>query len=203
MPAIDIPSDRKKQVAKYRVKYKDIFDLKKFYEDLHEWLKEHGWKDLEDDWDHFETFYLEKIDMAGFKEIWIKWRPYKIPAPNAYYRYWLDFDYHCTGLKSTEVVKEGKKLKADKGEVELFITAVMELDIDGKWSKHPFLKYFQKIFPERIFRRDIEDHQKELYREAYELQSFIKQWFKMKRYLPYEETTSFFPSYAWPSHLKE
>ena len=50
--------------------------------------------------------------------------------------------------------------------------------------------------------KQLEERKKELYREAYVLQTFIKQWFKLKRYLPYEETKSFFPSAAYPSHIK-
>jgi len=178
--------------------------MNRFYEDLHDWLKEHGWTDWEDKWDHYETFYLEKIDKGGFKEVWIKWRPHRIPEKNSYYRYWLDLDFHCIALKDTEIVKEGKKLKVQKGEVELFVTAIMELDYKGEWSNHPILKFFNKLFPERIFKKEIfGEHKRELYREAYELQNYIKQWFKMKRHLPYEETKSFAPSYAWPSHMQE
>jgi hypothetical protein len=53
------------------------------------------------------------------------------------------------------------------------------------------------------FRGEFEIQKKMLYQEAYELQNFIKQWLKIKRYLPYEEEKSFFPSRAWPSHIKE
>jgi len=48
-----------------------------------------------------------------------------------------------------------------------------------------------------------EQRKKELYQEVYQLQNFLKQWFKLKRYLPYEETKNYSPSYAWPSHLRE
>lgn len=202
MPAVKAEGKRI-QAARYRVKYKDVFDMKKFYEDLHEWLKERQWVDLEDKSDHYETFYLEKVDMGGSKEIWIKWRPQKVPEKNSYYRYWMDFDFHLVGLGKVEIVAEGKKLKVNKGEVELYVTAYMDLDYQGEWSSHPILKFFNKLFPERIFRKDLfEDHKKELYREAYELQNFIKQWFKLQAYAPYEEKKSFFPSHAWPSHLK-
>ncbi len=204
MPPIKIPSEALIQAARFRVKYKDIFDLKKFYEDLHLWLEERKWIDFEDGSDHYETFYLEKIDMGGFKEMWMRWRPMKIPIENSYYRYWLDLDFHCLGIKDVEVVKEGKKFSAHKGEVELTVTAFIELDYQGQWSKHPFLKFFNQIFPKRIFRRALfEEHKREIYREAYEMQNWIKRWFKLKRYLPYEEIKSFHPSYAWPSHKRE
>jgi hypothetical protein len=204
MPAIDIPSAARIQVARYRVKYKDIFDLKEFYKGLHFWLEEREWTDHEEGSDHYENLYLEKIDMAGFKEMWMKWRPQRIPVKNSYYRYWIDFDFHCLSIKPTEVVKEGKKFKVVKGEVELFVTAWIELDYQGQWSSHPILRYFNKLFPNRIFRRALfEEHKRELYREVYELQNWIKRWFKLKRFLPYEETKTFHPSYAWPSHKNE
>lgn len=203
MPAVHHDKAFRKQVAKYRVRYRDIFDMKKFYKDVRYWLNEHNWTDLEDKTEHWETFYLEKIDMAGFTEIWIKWRPQKIPQQNSYYRYWLDFDFHIIGMKEAQIVREGKKFKVDKGDMDLNVTAWIDLDYDNKWSSHPILKFFNKIFPERIFRKEIyDDHKRELYREAYELQNFIKQWFKLKRYLPYEETESFYAPNAWQSHTE-
>ena len=202
MPPIPPKGDRI-TAAKFRVKYKDVFDMAQFYKDLHDWLDEYGWKDYENKKDYYENFYLEKVDMGGLKEILIKWRPLKIPDGSNYYCYWLDFDFHCIALKATEIVKEGVKLKAHKGEVELTVTATLEIDYRGDFKSHPILKLFRKLFQERIMRKDIYDERKrELYREAYELQNFIKSWFKLKTHLPYEEVKSFFPSYAWPSHKK-
>ena len=42
-----------------RIKYKDIFGMKPFYEALHEWLMEYGWKDNEETYqngDHWESY---------------------------------------------------------------------------------------------------------------------------------------------------
>jgi len=202
MPAVKPVKEIK--ITNFRVKYKDIFDLKQLYDDMHLWLEEYGWTDLEDGMDHYETLYLEKIDSGGFKELWMKWSPQKVPHGNDYYRFWIDINFHCIAIKSTEIVKGGHKLKVHKGEVEIMSQSIMELDYKDKWSKHWILKYFQKIFPERIYRKEIyEQHKKEFYRETYEFQNFIKRWMKLKRHLPYEETKSFHPSFAWPSHKKD
>ena len=190
-------------IPQFRVKYKDIFDMKQLYDDLHLYLEEKGWTDIDDGLDHYETSYLEKVDMSGGKEIWIKWRPQRIPNGNPYYRYWLDISFHCINLQSAEVVKDGKKLKVHKGEVEIGVRAVIELDVGGKWSKHWLLNNFQKLFREKIYGPAVDDHKKELYRESYEFHNIIKQWFKLKRYLPYEEVKSFYTSQAWPSHVNE
>jgi len=191
------------QAGRFRVKWKDIFNVKEFYRALHEWSLEYDWKDMEDQLDHYETLYFEKVGLFGDKELWNRWRWQKIPNENSYYKYHIDLDFHYLYLVPTEVVREGKKFKKDiyKGEVEVWITALIELDYHGQWSRHPLIRHFNKIFPERIWQKDLyEEHRRELYREAYVLQNFIKQWFRLKRYLPYEEVELFFPSLAYSTH---
>ncbi len=47
--------------AKFRVKWKDIFDAKQFYISLHEWIDEYGWKDpqMASSPDYHESLYFE------------------------------------------------------------------------------------------------------------------------------------------------
>ncbi len=207
MPKKEIPKNRLisifPQFSPIRIKYKDIFDMKGFYESLREWLKEHEWKDPEEKLDHWETYYGERIDRSGAKEIWVQWRPEK-PAPKAQYlHYYVDIDFHCLALIATEIVKEGRKMKVNKGEVEITIRAFIEEKYKQEFEKNKFLKQIKELFADKMYTYITEQRKKELYQEMYELQNFIKQWFKLKRYLPYEETKSFFPSSAWPSHLRE
>lgn len=193
-----------------RVKYKDVFDFKAFYEELWEWCKEHDWKDWEQGLDNFERFYGERVTTGGMKEIWVRWRMYKIPegiqpikqnGKNlGYLTYYLDIDFHLLALTSAEIVKDGKKIKADKGEIEITTKSYIEKNYEYEFEKHSFLRQFLDIFTSRIYSKQLEERKKELYREAYVLQTFIKQWFKMKTYLPYAQGENFFPSKAWPSH---
>ena len=185
-----------------RIKFKDVFDFKGFYEDTHFWLEEHGWKDIEEKGDHYETYYGERRAQGGARELWIQWRPFK-PAEDGKFTYYLDFDFHCIALVKVEVVKEGRKMSLDKGEVDLNITPYIELNFLEEMESHSILKHIAQLFQKRIYRRSIKEREKELYQETYELQNWMKQWLKMKRHLPYEEARSFYPSQAWPSHLKE
>ena len=147
-----------------RIKYKDIFDMKSFYEALHEWLLEHDWINIEEDpsKDTWETFYGERIGQGGLKEIWIRWRPKK-KAEGAELTYYLDFNFHCIALKKTEVVKEGRKFKTDKGEVELTIKAFIEKDYEKGFQRHSILKQILDLFNRRIYRQVLEERKKELY----------------------------------------
>jgi len=199
------------QAAKFRVKFKDIFNLKEFYKAMHEWTKEYAWYSVESDGlkiengvDYYETLYLEREHAGGAKEMWWWWRLQKMPVPNSYYKWHMDIDYHILYMFPSEVMREGKKIKVNKGEVEVKIWAYLEFDYQGQWSKHPILKMFNKVFPNRIFKKELyEDHKIELYREMYLLQAYMKRWFKLRSFLPYEEITPFFPSWAYPAWKKE
>src|SRR3989344_1221815 len=189
--------------APLRVKFKDIFDLKGFYESLREWLLEHDWGDEEEKTEHWESYYGERIGQTGAREIWFLWRVMKAPEGANYIRYYMDFDFHCLAIVDTEVIKDGKKIKMNKGEIEMKIWPYMEERYKTELSKHKFIEPFLNLFSKRIYRREALQKQKQLYQEVYVLQNWIKQWFKLKRYHPYEEYQSFMPSSAYPSHMKE
>jgi hypothetical protein len=193
-------------VADFAVKYKDIFNMGDFYENLKDWLLEYGWKaidargNLEDNAEKCETFYLERIDARGAKEHFWWWRLQKIPGNNKYFKYHIDLDFHTLVITETEVMRDGKKFKANKGELEVKVRTVIEFDYTGEFAKSKLLKPFKDIFQKRIYKKDLETFKLELYREAYILQAFIKKWFKLKSFLPFEEVSQFYPSKAYPSH---
>ena len=192
----------------FRIKFKDIFFMKGLFEDMKEYLLEHDWSSVDmngeiEHKEHWETMYLERGLPNGSVERWIYWRLQKYPVQNSYYRWHLDIDWHNVALSETEVMRDGKKLKVNKGEVEVKVWTYLELDYKGEWSKHPILKIFSAIFPNRIMKEDFEDHKRELYREAYNLGAYIKRWMKLKRFLPYEEIALFHPSKAYPEWKKE
>ncbi|MEE9525465.1 MAG: hypothetical protein V3V78_02555 [Candidatus Woesearchaeota archaeon] len=197
------------QAAAFRVKYKDIFSLKQFYVAMREWLNEYGWSSVDssgkiEGTENWETNYIERISPDGSKEMYWWWRVQKLPVHNSYYKYHLDLNFHPIGVADTEVMRDNKKFKVNKGEVEVWVFAYIEFDYLGKWSSHPILKFFNQVFPKRIFRKELyEDHKLELYREAYTLQAYMKKWFKLKSFLPYEEITPFYPSHAFPKWKKE
>jgi hypothetical protein len=185
------------------IKYKDIFDLGEFYTALLNWLDDYDWHDcIEDELaERAESYMGQVVDKGGGREVWFRWRLKKTPADSSKIDFFMDMNFHGLGLKSTEVVKAGKKIKADKGELEITIKASVHLKYMAELDKDSLLKYLKDLFTKKAY--DPAQYVKELYQEVYAFQNFIKQWFKMKRYLPYEESKSFYPSYAWPSHLKD
>tara|TARA_Y100000034_G_C6886083_1_gene406910 strand:+ start:1577 stop:2227 length:651 start_codon:yes stop_codon:yes gene_type:complete len=211
MPKKEIPGYKQIKIfdpfLPARVKYKDVFDLKMFYDTLHEWLLEYEWKDIGDDLDHWETFYGEILGPGGFKNsMLITWKMWKNAAGDRGYsdsfKFYLDVYFRCIAIKKIEVIKDGKKMNVNKGEVEMKIHAYIEEEYKDKFYNTPMLKPFMNLFSNRVYRKTVKQYEKALYQETQAFLNFIKQYLKLKRYLPYEETKSFFPRYAWPSHQK-
>jgi len=65
------------------------------------------------------------------------------------------------------------------------------LDHEHRWDTHPILKHFHEPFKKRIFKRDMEMHRRQLYREVYRFQEAVKTYFKLRTYLPEPEGQQF------------
>src|SRR3989338_175523 len=190
------------EIPEFRIKYKDVFSLKNLYIMLHELLIEEGlWGfgvnettpgyELHTD---IETLYSENIFQkgihAGGKELWVWWRSKRGGPAGKYHGYFrdlLDIDWHGAWLQETEVVHQGKKIRVQKGEIELFFRAKIEGDHTGEWEKHRVLKHFQYIYEKRIMHQDIEKREKELWRDVYRIASKVKTWLNLRTYIPVTE----------------
>ena len=181
--------------AKFKVNYKGEFNMKELYKLMHEWLKDFYWQEVQQGkiGDCHEIMYHDRVGPSGLKDVWVWWRMEKI-APNSYYKYTMEIDFLILGMKKTQVVHKGKKVKCDDGEVVIEINARMWLDVKGEWSKNPILRTFRNLFPERIYKKDIEAHEGELWREAYDFQGVIKKYLHLRGFLAQMEVEPFFVS---------
>lgn len=185
--------------AKFRIKYKDIFSLKNFYVKLHEWINSKEWHDSEGK-DHYEDLYLEKVEPGDFKEIQVWWRPEK--KGTDFYKFKMRVNFKALYLKQTEIMYKGKKLKVDKGEIEMKIWSFVELHGYQKWKKHPILKHFFDIYVKRIFTSELIRQKLILYRETYEMQNYMKNFLQMKLFLPIVYGEQFHATEAYPTWKK-
>ncbi len=182
-------------IPEFRVKYNDVFSLRNLYIMLHEMLLEEGWSGKDGEADHadIETLYSENVYQKGIhrggKEVWFWWRASKF-AEGKYSSYFinkLDIDAHIVYLQAVEVVHQGKKMNAHKGEIELFFRARIESDYKSEWDKHWFLKYMKPIYEKRIIHAEVEKREKELWRDVYRIQGKIKQFLELRTFIPVPE----------------
>jgi len=181
-------------VRQFSLNFKHIFSFEYLYKRVREWLIEEGYCGEGPDW--IEKLYLERIDGRGAKQIWVWWRMNKSPYPNnPFFKFYLDVDYHVLNLTTQEIVVEGSKVKTNKGECEIFITAKMELDPSGAWDKNFMLKskYLQKFYLNRIYKEQIEKTEDELVRDASRLLGAVKQYYQLESWLPEYAGPGFHP----------
>lgn len=195
---------REKVIPEFRIKFNDVFSLRNLYIMLHEFLLEENWKGKEGDTDHadIETLYSENVYQRGIhrggKELWFWWRASKQLEGkySSYIQNKLDIDAHIVYLQTVEVVHQGKKMNVQKGEIELFFRAKMELDYKDEWKNHKFLKHIQDLYEKRVIHAELEKREKELWRDVYRISNKIKQYLQLRTFVPVPEP--FFPrTYGW------
>ena len=103
---------------------------------------------------------------------------------------------HMAYIQDMEAIHQGKKIKVQKGEIEIFFRAKIESDPEGKMENHWILRNFKEIYEHRIIHDEIEKREKELWRDVYKIQSKIKDYLNLRNYLP--TAPGFFPrKYGW------
>lgn len=180
--------------ADFVVRYKDVFHLKTFYRMLNESLAEDKYATADQSGhEYMETLYLEKYLQkgihAGGKELWIYWRAYKLPEGkySAYLRFLMNIDIHLIYGQDQDIMHEGKKIKVQWGEIEVFVKSMLETDYQGKWHHHWLLKHLQHIYDERILAQETVKRLKEAWRDAYKIQAKIKDYLNLRNFLPTAE----------------
>ncbi|MBI4738309.1 hypothetical protein HY772_01890 [Candidatus Woesearchaeota archaeon] len=183
-------------IVEFSVLYRETFSLEFLYKSIRDWLINEGYVtdgggSNGDRW--MESLMVERTSGSGAKDYWIWWRTGK--QVNPYFKWLLNIDYHTLGLLTTEMMHEGTKIKVNKGEVEVFIKATLIVDPDELWDKHFLLKnkQFQKMYKTRFYKREIEEQETLLYKDAYRLQGAIKQFLELKGWLHEYSGEAFHP----------
>lgn len=172
-----------KKAAGFTVNYNDVFVAKYFYRLLREWLVDNGYGDRDDSkWP--EVFYLQKENPQTGKEIWLRWRLQKNPdiSGSKMWRYDVDIDIHYLGLKETEITHKGKKLKMDKGEVEVQVAAYLIIDYEKVWESHKWLKHYKKFILNKLMKNKQEYYKNKLTGEMESFQDAMKEYLQLPKY---------------------
>jgi len=197
-----------REIPMFSVKYQDVFHLRNLYITMHQMLLEEGWFGFEgekgqlDSHSDLESLYSENVYQRGIhkggKEIWVWWRAQKHHEGRSsqYFLNTLDMDWHVAFLQEIEIVHQGKKMKVNAAELEIFFKARIISDIGHKWENHKLLKHFKKFYENRIIYAHIEKREKELWRDVYRLQSKVKSYLNLRTWMPAGEL--FHPKqYGW------
>ena len=175
--------------VEYTVSYKDAFNLDYLYMLLYEWCIDQTFTKRGEDQDFPEVSYLQREHPQFGKEIWIRWRLER-DSGSKFFKDYLDVDIHVVGLKDVELLIQGKKTKAHKGEIEFKVKSVLQLDPKKDWEK-PFLKHFKTLWFRRIIGSKVGFHKAKLTNTTLDLQAAIKTYLKLPQFKPEAEARQF------------
>ncbi|MFC1648157.1 hypothetical protein ACFL1B_01730 [Nanoarchaeota archaeon] len=187
------PGDERDILAAYfEVEKEDIFHIKNMYKYMHEYLVYDGWYDIDpveaDKWEHY---YWEKRMQNGLREQRVWWRFQQKPKDNQYMRYVVAINFRHVYVKKLEIIHKGQKVGTWSGDVTLLIEAYVQLDYQNKWKDHWLLKHIDNLYRKRIYRSQWDKAKKDLWREMYKFQGYVKQYLEMK--VPFEQPEAFHP----------
>ena len=178
--------------AKFEIENEQTFQFKQLYKIMYEWLMEEGWgNQYVPDNKKLETLYYEKTFQGGMQEHAIWWRCQRNPHGNRYFRYVMKIDFQTIGMGKTEVLHKGAKFKTYVGDIVLRVESWLQLDYKNEWMDHWLLKHFDRVFRQRVYRKNIELYKQDLYNDTYRFQQMIKQFLKLKN--PMQMGESFHP----------
>ncbi len=137
----------KEEVFSSKIKYSGIFSFSDFYLFCYEWLTEETGLSIA------ETKYSEKLS-GNSKNIEIEWKGKK--KITDYFLFEAGIGFRILGLTEVEINKEGKKIKTNKGTVEIKIKGVLVRDWQGKFERDAFRKFLRSIYEKWVIPSQIE-----------------------------------------------
>ena len=136
-----------------KIKDKGIFNFKATYRALHTWLTDESYL-------LNEKKYKETVSASGAKDVEIKWAAEK--KISDYFRFVIKVNWIVLGMTDVEVEIDGVKQKANKGQLELHISTVLEKDYENRWDNRPFFKFLRTLYDRYLIPSRIEKYEAKL-----------------------------------------
>jgi len=143
----------KEDIFSSAIKYNGIFSFADFYKFCYDWLTEEAGLSVS------EGKYAEKLS-GDVKNIDIEWSGSK--KASDYIKFEVKVGFKVSGLSNVEVVKEGVKIKTNKGSVEVKVKGTIVKDYQGKFERSPFMKFLRSIYDKYVIPSTIEHFEDKL-----------------------------------------
>jgi len=155
-----------------KITYDGVFDLRELYKHLYEWLT---WRKF----DVAEKKYKEKVKATG-KDISIKWEATK--DLDEYSSFTIEMNANLIGLNDVEVQKESAKVKMQKGEISIDVSASLITDKMEIWQSKPAFSFLQKFYEKYLYKGSIDKMKAELWKTGWDFYNEVKAFLNLYRF---------------------
>ena len=135
-----------------KIKYNGIFSFGDFYKFCFEWLRDET--GLEDSL--IEEKYAEKLS-GDSKNIDVEWSGSK--KMTDYFKMEVKVAFRIIGLTNIEVTDGNRKIKTNKGSVEVSIKGTLVKDYEGKFEKSAIQKFLRGIYEKTVIPSRVSEYE--------------------------------------------
>ncbi len=96
-----------------------------------------------------------------------------------YFKYVIALDWHILGMKDAEVELDGKKVKTNKGELEIVFKGTIVRDYESRWEDKPLHKFLRGAYENYIIRTTIDEYEDGLDEDTKNLISDLKAFLRI------------------------
>ena len=161
----------KDKVFSNKIKYKGIFDFPAFYQFVYDWLKDETGLLISED------KYKEKLT-GDEKKIDVDWTGKRDMTD--YFRFIAEVKFRIRAMTSVEITQGGKKIKTNKGEIEITMDGYLARDYKSKFEKSAFHKFMRAIYEKAIIAARIEQFEEKIIEECSEFLAQVKAYFDLE-----------------------
>jgi len=155
-----------------KIKQRSVFNLDELYKIMWRWFELYGY-------DMQELEYRDSVE-GNSKHLEIKWKATK--RIDDYIQLVIITNFLILGLEKAEIEQDGIKIKTDKGEVEINLSAQLEKDYEEKWQDSGWSRVIRDIYDKYVIKNRIESLEGELYEEVYKLIDEVKAFLNLHRF---------------------
>ena len=154
-----------------KVKYAGVFDYPDFYKFCYDWLV--------DEMEMFviEDQYVEKIE-GDSKRVDFVWKG--VREVTDYFKFAVKVKTRILGMKTVELVQDGQTVKANKGTVEVKISATLIRDYKGRFEEGAFKKFLRAIYEKWVITSRVEQFEEKLAGDADKFLAQVKDYLNLE-----------------------
>jgi hypothetical protein len=133
-----------------KIKYDGIFQFDGFYQFCYDWITGEMGMLLA------EKKYKEKLSGES-KNLEIEWKAEK--EMTDYFKFEIEVSFKIIGLTKIEITEGTKKIKTNKGSVEMTMKGNLLRDYKGKFEKSGFQKFLRGIYEKMVIYARVDEMQ--------------------------------------------
>ncbi|MBS3110234.1 hypothetical protein J4227_06925 [Candidatus Woesearchaeota archaeon] len=164
--------ERRIIVDNLKVEYNGLFDATELYKLIDYYFRERAYT-------KHELRNYEHVYTSG-KQVEVHMEPYR--KITDYAKYVIKVLITMKHLKEVTVEIDKKKVKLNKGEVEVEFDGYLELDYEHRWEKKPMFYFLRAIFDQYVYKIHTERYEQGLAQEVHDLRSQVRKFLNMQKH---------------------